>query len=130
MAAGKFYDGVGSRHAVIGTPDSNGASYQADVDSSNRLQVAVGTSPGGVLNGTGQVSLGVTATLILAANTRQGVVITNPSSTVTVYVGGSGVTTSNGQIVPPLQSVTLPVVSAVYGCVASNTQTVSYAEVI
>jgi hypothetical protein len=128
--AGKFYDGVGHRAGILGTPDANGASYQADVDASNRLQVAVATSPGGVLNGTGQVSLGTSATLIIAAGTRQGVVITNPSSTVTIYVGGSGVTTSNGQIVPPLQSVTLPVVSAVYGVVVSSTQTVSYAEVV
>lgn len=128
--AGKFFDGVAHRTGILGTPDANGASYQADVDASNRLQVSVATSPGGVLNGTGQVSLGTGATLIIAAGTRQGVVITNPSTTVTIYVGGSGVTTSNGQIVPPLQSVTLPVVSAVYGCVAASTQTVSYAEVV
>lgn len=128
--AGKFYDGVSHRTGILGTPDAAGASYQADVDSNNRLQVSVATTPGGVLNGTGQVSLGTSATLIIAAGTRQGVIVTNPSTTVTIYVGGSGVTTSNGQIVPPLQSVTLPVVSAVYGVVAASTQTVSYAEVI
>lgn len=126
----KFVDSVGHRTGVIGLPDGSGASYQADVNSANDLVVAVATSTGGVLNATGQVSIGSSATLIIAANTRQGVLITNPSSTVTVYVGGSGVTTGNGQIIPPLQSITVPVVSALYGIVATSTQTISYLEVV
>lgn len=128
--AGKFYDSVGTRGGVIGLPDANGASYQADVDSSNNLHVNVQTAPGGVLNATGQVSVGNTATLIIAAGTRQGVLITNPSSSVTVFLGGRGVTTGNGQELLPGNSITLPVVSAVYGIVASSTQTVSYVEVV
>ena len=127
---GKFVDSVGHRTGVIGLPDGSGASYQADVNSANELLIAVATSTGGVLNATGQVSIGTSATLIIAANTRQGVLITNPSSTVTVYIGGSGVTTGNGQELLPLQSASLPVVSAVYGVVASSTQTVSYVEVV
>jgi hypothetical protein len=128
--AGKTYDGAGSRHQILGLPDGVGASYPADVDSSNRVLVNVGTTPGGALNSTGQVSLGTSATLIIAAGTRQGVLITNPSATVTVYIGGSGVTTANGQILGPLQSITIPVVSAVYGVVAASTQTVSFIEVV
>lgn len=128
--AGKVYNHGGERIGLVGVPDANGASNQVDVDSSNRLQVNVQTTAGGVLNSTGQVSVGATATLIIAAGTRQGVVITNPSSSVTVYIGGSGVTTSNGQELLPLQSITLPVVSAVYGIVASSSQTVSFAEVV
>jgi hypothetical protein len=127
---GKFVDSVGHRTGVIGLPDANGSSYQADVNSANEVIVAVATSTGGVLNATGQVSIANTATLIIAANTRQGVLITNPSTTVTVYIGGAGVTTGNGQPVLPLQSITLPVVSAVYGIVATGTQTVSYVEVV
>lgn len=130
MAVGKTYDGVGSRNGILGLPDAAGASYQADVDTSNNLHVNVQSSPGGVLNGTGQVSVGSSATLIIAANTRQGVLITNPSTTVTLYVGGSGVTTGNGQIIPPSQSITLPVVSAIYGVVATGTLTISYVEVV
>ncbi len=115
---------------IIGTPDANGASYQADVDSNNRLAVNVQTSAGGVLNATGQVSVANSATLIIAAGTRQGVIITNPSTSVTVFIGGSGVTIANGQELLPGNSITLPVTSAVYGVVASSTQTVSYVEVV
>src|SRR5579871_1166787 len=101
--AGKVYDSISHRHAVIGVPDSNGASYIQDVNSANEALVAVATQTGGVLNGTGQVSIGTSATLIIAANTRQAVLVTNPSSTVTVYIGGSGVTTGNGQELLPSQ---------------------------
>lgn len=128
--AGKTYDGAGSRHQILGLPDANGASYPADVDSSNRLLVNVSTTPGGALNATGQVSVGTSATQIIAAGTRQGVLITNPSSSVTVFIGGSGVTIANGQELLPGQSLTLPVVSAVYGVVAASTQTVSFVEVV
>jgi hypothetical protein len=127
---GKYVDSVGHRVGVVGLPDGAGSSYQADVNSANELLVAVATSTGGVLNATGQVSVGVTATLIIAANTRQGVLITNPSTTVTVYIGGSGVTTGNGQALTPGCSLSLPIVGAVYGIVASSTQTVSYVEVV
>jgi hypothetical protein len=127
--AGKFYDRAASRHLVLGVPDASGAQNAADVDSSNRLLVNVAASPGGVLNATGQVSVGSSTTLIIAAGTRQGVLITNPSS-VTVYIGGSGVTTSNGQELLAGESVTLPTTSAVYGVVATGTQTVTYLEVV
>lgn len=127
---GKFVDSVGHRTGVIGLPDGNGSSYQADVNPANEMVVAVATQTGGVLNGTGQVSVGNTATLIIAANTRQGVLITNPSSTVTVYIGGSGVTTGNGQELLPGCSLSLPVVSALYGIIATGSQTVSYVEVV
>lgn len=128
--AGKTYDGAGSRHQILGLPDANGASYPADVNSSNNLLVALQTSPGGVLNATGQVSVGTGATLIIAAGTRQGVLITNPSTSVTVFIGGSGVTTGNGQELLPGNSITLPAVSAIYGIVAASTQVVSYLELV
>lgn len=128
--AGKVYDSQSARHAILGLPDTNGGQNAADVDSSNRLQVSVGTSTGGTLNATGQVSISNSATQIIAAGTRQGVLITNPSTTVTVFIGGSGVTTGNGQELLPSCSLSLPVVSAVYGIVATGSQTVSYVEVI
>lgn len=128
--AGKFYDSAGTRHLTVGVPDAAGGQYAADVDSSNRLLVNVATSAGGVLNSTGQVSVGATATQIIAAGTRQGVLITNPSTTVTVFIGGSGVTTANGQELLPVNSITVPVTSAVYGIVATGSQTVSFLEVV
>jgi len=81
------------------------------------------------LNATNQISVANTATLIIAANaSRQGVLITNPSSSVTVYVGTASVTTSNGAILGPSQSIFLPMTSAFYGIISSSTQTVSYLE--
>jgi hypothetical protein len=83
------------------------------------------------INSTNQISVAATATLIIAANSsRQGVLITNPSTSVTVYIGGSGVTTSNGAILPPLSSLTLPITGPIYGIVASSMQIVSFIEVV
>jgi hypothetical protein len=84
---------------------------------------------GGLLNATGQVPISLTATQIIAANARQGLLITNPS-TVTVFVGGSGVTAATGQELLAGQSLSLPVTSAVYGIVSTGTQTVSYLKVV
>ena len=82
-----------------------------------------------IMNQTNQVSVGASPTLIIAANaTRAGVLITNPSASVTVYLGGASVSTSIGQILSSGNSITLPVSSAIYGIVASSTQTVSFVE--
>lgn len=91
----------------------------------------VSSAPAGTLNGTNQVDIGTEATLIIAANPdRSGVLITNPSATVTIYIGTAAVTASTGSILPPLQSLTLPVSSAIYGVVADGSQTISYVEVV
>lgn len=89
------------------------------------------SSVGVAFQSTGQVSVANTATQIVAANaSRAGVVITNTSSTATVYLGKDNtVTTTTGQALLPGNSITLPVVGTVYGIVASSTQTVTYAEV-
>jgi hypothetical protein len=91
--------------------------------------VTVASSTAGLLNAVGQVPISLSATQIIAANTRQGLLITNPSA-VTVFIGPSGVTTANGQGLLAGQSLSLPVTSAVYGVVATGTQTVSYLEVV
>ena len=87
---------------------------------------------------TNQVSVGSTATLIAAAatnNISQGIEIQN-CGTVTVYVGGtSGVTTANGWAVPSpppgatgqCNSKPFPYAGALYGIVASGSQSVGYA---
>ena len=84
-------------------------------------------SQGFALNETGQVTLGVSPTLISIKDpTQAGVLITNPSSTVYVYIGGPAVTTATGLILPPGAAVTIPTRDAVYGVVLSSTQVVSF----
>lgn len=47
------------------------------------------------INSTGQVSVGTSATLIIAANgNREAVVVTNTATSATVYIGEGAVTTS------------------------------------
>ena len=79
---------------------------------------------------TAQTSVASTATQIVGVRaTRRAVLITNPSSTVTVYLGSASVTTSTGQALLPGNSISVPTTLAVYGIVASSTQTVSSIEV-
>lgn len=122
--------------------DSNGnvinasaGAIEVDIVASTTVPVSIAGTVvvddiGGILNATGQVAIGTAATLIIAANVRRGILVTNPSSTVTVFVGGAAVTTANGQELLPLASLTIPTVSAVYGIVAAATQTVSYMEIV
>src|SRR5277367_5380754 len=79
---------------LVAGENPSGNTEPLQVDSNNKL---IESSIGLSLNATGQVSVGATATQIVAANAaRAGVLITNPSATVTVYVGLVGVTTSTG----------------------------------
>lgn len=75
-----------------------------------------------------QVNVGTTATLLSADEGRDGssVLVQAPSG-VTLYVGGSGVTTTTGFPVPPGQtlSVDLPSFDAIYGVLASGSATAS-----
>lgn len=77
----------------------------------------------------GQVSVGAAATLIVAQNTgRKAVVVTNTSTTA-VYVGANkNVTTSNGQLLPGVvgASLSIPSTSAIYGIVATGSETVTF----
>ncbi len=107
-------------------PSGNLEPLQVDVN--NEL---ITSSLGLALNATNQVSITSAGVQIVAANAaRAGVLIVNPSTTITVYVGQSGVTISTGLPLLPGASVTLPVVSAVFGIVASTAQTVGYLEVV
>jgi hypothetical protein len=77
-----------------------------------------------------QVSVGTSATLIAAARTgRQLLTIVNTTTTA-IYLGGSGVTTSTGHLLPGVvgASLTIPYTGAMYGVVASSTATVTEAE--
>jgi hypothetical protein len=79
--------------------------------------------------GHSRVSVGTTATrLSSTALVDQTVVVQNPDSTVTVYLGGSGVTTSSyGYALGPGQSFTLQltVAEGLFGVVASSSLTVN-----
>lgn len=70
------------------------------------------------------------ATLVLAANsTRRSALVTNMSATINIYVGPSNVTTSNGQLIAPGNSLTIPATVAIYAISASSTPTVCATEV-
>ena len=81
------------------------------------------------INSTGQVSVLTTATIIIAANaSRKAVLITNPSTTVTIYIGTSAVTATTGSALLPGSSLTMPTTAVIYGIVASTTTTVTFLE--
>jgi hypothetical protein len=71
----------------------------------------------------GQVSVGTSAVQLLAANAgRRAALITNTSSTATLYVGStSGVTTATGHPIPPLQSFKIGFTGTIYGIASAGT---------
>lgn len=77
----------------------------------------------------GQASVGTTATKILTTGPNPSYAVAIYSSA-TVYVGGSGVTTTTGLEIPASTVVTLPSTGSeedsLYGVVSSSTATVSY----
>ena len=92
---------------------------------------SVSTSPGASNLATNQVSVTDSATAIVAARAaRRSVLIFNHGTT-DVYIGGAAVTTSTGILLVGTAgaAVSIPTAAAVYGIVASGSQTVSYIEV-
>lgn len=81
---------------------------------------------------TAQVSVGATATLIVAARAgRKEVTIVNHGTTALYLGSSSGVTTSTGQLLAGVagEGITYSGGAAIYGITASGSQTVSAAEV-
>ena len=79
---------------------------------------------------TGQIAVLSTVTAIVGVNaTRRAVLVTNPDTTTTVYIGSAAVTTSTGQALLPGNSLSLPTTAAVYGRTTGSTITVSFIEV-
>ena len=79
---------------------------------------------------TGQVSITSTATQIIAANNnRMRLLITNLGTTA-LYLGGSGVTTATGLLVPGVVGypVAIRSTAAVYAITASASQSISFLE--
>lgn len=85
---------------------------------------------GGSSINTNQITVGATATLIVAARAgRQSVSITTTAATV-LYIGASGVTTTTGHYIAASAGATITVntAAAVYGVVASGTLVVTFLE--
>lgn len=103
----------------------------AEVSTSNPMPVtATASAPGATTIATGQITVAVTATLIVAARTaRKRLVIVNHGATA-VYVGGAAVATTTGLLLAGVAgtTMTLETAAAVYGIVGSGTQAVSYVE--
>jgi hypothetical protein len=95
----------------------------------------VNQSVGAAAFATAQASPGVTATSIVAARTgapgtgRIAAIIIN-MSTVPVFLGGSGVTTTTGSYLAGVvgAAVVIPTTAAIYGITASGTGSVSVQE--
>jgi hypothetical protein len=112
--------------------DGSGTPKALALDGSCNLMTAPQAGPPGATNFTpAQVSVGTTATQIVASRSGRQLVTVVQSGTTDVYLGSANtVTTSNGLLLPGTKgaSVTLPYAGAVYGIVASGTQTVTAAE--
>ena len=118
---------IGADVIVIGGENPTGNAEPFQLDANSEL---ITSSIGLALHSTNQVSISASATQIIGANAaRAGVVITNPGTILTVYIGNAGVTAANGFPLAPGNSITLPVVGAVYGITSSSIQTVGYLEV-
>lgn len=79
---------------------------------------------------TSQVSVGTTATQVVASRAGRSIVTVVNTTTTDIYLGAAGVTTSTGILLPGTKgaSVTLQYTGALYGIVASGTATVTEAE--
>ena len=128
-----FSDLAGDNVVVpVSTPPTSGVDKGIPVYASlGSAVIPVSQTLAGAANeANGQVSVTNAATKIVdIRSTRRSVVIINLSSSVTVYLGPSGVTTSTGLAIPAGQSVSIPFTGAIYGIVASGSLTVSYMEI-
>lgn len=94
------------------------------------VPMAGGTQPGAANQANGQQALTTSAAQVVAARaTRRSVLIVNLSTTITVYVGNTGVTSSTGIPVLPGAGVTIPSTTAQFAVAASSTPSVAYLEV-
>ena len=116
----------------------NGTTWdRARGDTTNGLDVDV-TRVQGIVNtntvtsssvSTGQVSVGTTATLVVASNTNRKSVIIRNQGTTDAYIGDSTVTTTTGLLIKAGDAITLDrTTAAIYAIVASGTTTFGYLE--
>lgn len=95
----------------------------------NDKNAGVNSGYGGLA--TAQVSVGTTATLLAAARVGRGSIMLTNLGTVDTWIGGSGVTTTTGVLLVGTKGATLtiPTSAAVYGIVATGTNSISVSEV-
>ncbi|MDE1902157.1 MAG: hypothetical protein KGI37_11060, partial [Alphaproteobacteria bacterium] len=126
-------DTAGNQRVLVTNTNANGpaaASASSPVTPSN-------LPPGAAAINTNQVSVAATAggTLIVAARTgvagtgRVSATVCNTGTTA-VYIGNTGLTTSTGQYLAGVAGacLTLNTTAAIYGIVATGTETVAYSE--
>ena len=77
----------------------------------------------------GSVSITSTATLISNEDSDRFSILVKNNSTNTLYVGSSGVTTSNGFALQPSQSIYLLIPDAIYAIGVSGTNNIRFLEV-
>jgi len=127
------------RGLALGAPDVAGrGGLPADAPGLIGPPIAGGTAGGNYLPpelgsgsfATGQVSITTSATQIVAARAGRRAVLVVQHGTTVVSVGASGVTTSTGVRLPGTDGAALVVATsaALFGIVASGTQTVSFIE--
>lgn len=106
----------------------NAALYQNTGTQSSPTWSIILSNPSNIA--TGQVSVGTSATLIVAARSGRKNVIIVQGGTTNVYLGGSTVTTATGGELVGIEGTGFQIdgAAAVYGVVGSGTQTVSYVE--
>jgi len=76
---------------------------------------------------TGQVAVGTTSTLVVAARAGRKTVTLTPTSSTVYYIGNTGVTTANGMYVAAGGTVTLTTTAAIYA-VGAAALTISFGE--
>ena len=122
---------AGSLHTTVDNSNANGAAAASASTPVTPANNPVGSAAWAAT----QVSVGSSATSILAARTgvsgtgRICATIENTSTTA-VWLGGSGVTTSTGMLLPGIlgASDTICTTAAIYGIVATGSETVSAQE--
>lgn len=104
---------------------SNSAGTEIDFSTSSTT-----IQQGNATLATAQVSVGATATQIVAARSGRGTVTVTNTTTTDIYLGNSDVTTTTGTLLVGVKgaSITLSFVDALYGIVASGTAAVTAAE--
>lgn len=122
---------MSSSTVAVPSKDAGGSPFNSKFfdDGSGSIGPVVAVDSGNNI-ATGHVSVGTTATLICAARSgRTSVVILNEGTT-EVRLGAIGVTTATGVLLYGAKGsgISLDGGAAIYGVVASGTQTVSFVE--
>jgi hypothetical protein len=101
---------------------------QCDTNGANCAPTAV--VPGSASVVSGQVSVGTTATQIVAARAGRHRVTISSTGGAVLFVGPSGVTIANGVYIANAagSAITLETAAAVFGVIGTGTMTVSYIE--